>query len=118
MSLHRKINGSGSVSRSQNKYALALGNTSQYKKRKVPNISAKCWAIYDVNKMSIVYGRREYQKREVASLTKIMTAWVVINLCKEWNLNTFKTEVVVSDIGSDIRGTTANLKPGDILSVD
>ena len=47
-----------------------------------------------------------------------MTAWVVINLCKEWNLNTFKTEVVVSDIGSDIRGTTANLKPGDILSVD
>ena len=68
--------------------------------------------------MSIVYGRREYQKREVASLTKIMTAWVVINLCKEWNLNTFKTEVVVSDIGSDIRGTTANLKPGDILTVD
>jgi len=37
-----------------------MNGNQQFKKRKVPNISAKCWAIYDVNKMSIVYGRREY----------------------------------------------------------
>lgn len=84
----------------------------------MPSISAKCWAIYDVNKMSIVYGRREYQKREVASLTKIMSAWVVINLCKEWALDPKKTEVIVSDIAADIRGTSANLKTGDILTVE
>jgi len=51
-------------------------------------------------------------------LTKIMTSWVVINLCKDWGLDTKKTEVIVSDIAADIRGTCANLKPGDILTVD
>jgi D-alanyl-D-alanine carboxypeptidase len=81
---------------------------------KVPQVSSKAWAIFDVNKMTIVYGRREYQKREVASLTKIMTAWVVINLC----IDPFKEQVVVSDVAADIRGTCAGLKPGDILTVD
>jgi D-alanyl-D-alanine carboxypeptidase len=54
----------------------------------------------------------------VASLTKIMTSWVVINLCKDWNLDVKTTEIIVSDIASDIRGTCANLKAGDILTVD
>ena len=63
-------------------------------------------------------GRREYFKREVASLTKIMTAWVVINLCKQWNLN-FKThEITISSVASDIRGTCAELKEGDVLCVE
>lgn len=64
--------------------------------------------------MSIINGRREYQKREVASLTKIMTAWVVINMCKEPETEA----VVVTDVASDIRGTCANLKAGDVLSVE
>ena len=28
-----------------------MNGNQQFKKRKVPNISAKCWAIYDVNKI-------------------------------------------------------------------
>ena len=63
--------------------------------------------------MSIINGRREYQKRQVASLTKIMTCWVVINMCKDPEAE----EVLVTDIASDIRGTCANLKVGDILTV-
>jgi serine-type D-Ala-D-Ala carboxypeptidase (penicillin-binding protein 5/6) len=64
--------------------------------------------------MSIINGRREYQKRQVASLTKIMTCWVVINICKD----PAAEDVLVTDIASDIRGTCANLKVGDILTVD
>jgi D-alanyl-D-alanine carboxypeptidase len=47
-----------------------------------------------------------------------MTAWVVITLCKDWDLDPKKTEVIVSSIAADIRGTCANLKSGDILTVD
>lgn len=54
---------------------------------KIPKVSAKCWAIYDVNKMTFVNGKREYFKREIASLTKIMTCHVVILLCKQYGLN-------------------------------
>ena len=62
-----------------------------------------------MNKMSCVQGKREYFRREVASLTKIMTSYVVLNLCKTHNINYKTTEVKVSNIASDIRGTTADL---------
>lgn len=84
----------------------------------MPKISANCWAIYDVNKKTMIEGKREHFKREIASLTKIMTAWVVINLCKQWNLNFRTHEVTVSSVASDIRGTCAELKEGDVLSVE
>ena len=43
-----------------------------------------------------------------------MTCWVVINICKD----PAAEDVLVTDIASDIRGTCANLKVGDILTVD
>ena len=48
----------------------------------VPKISAHYWAIFDGHKQSFIHGKREYMKREVASLTKIMTAYTVIELAK------------------------------------
>ena len=62
-------------------------------------------------------GKRENVKRECASLTKIMTCYVVLKLCALWNLPT-DTEVTVSQVASDIRGTSANLEMGDILTID
>lgn len=84
----------------------------------MPQISAKCWAIYDVNKMTFIHGKREYLKRECASLTKIMTCYVVIKLCQEWKISMKKTEITISPIASDIRGTSANLETGDVLTID
>ena len=96
-------------SRSSSKQPTKLG---------IPHISCKCWVILDVSTMTIVNGRREYQKREVASLTKIMTCHVVLQLCKQWQLNIAKTRVLVSDVAANIRGTTAMLKTGDLLTVE
>ena len=86
--------------------------------KKFLNISASCWVIYDLKDRSILHGRREYQKREIASLTKIMTCWVVINVCKEYAINPKTTHVLVSDVAASVRGTTANLKTGDVLNVE
>ena len=47
-----------------------------------PKVSAHYWAIFDGQKQSFIHGKREFMKREVASLTKIMTAYTVIELAK------------------------------------
>ena len=86
--------------------------------KNMPNISAKCWAIYDVNMMAFMYGKREYLKREVASLTKIMTCYTVIQLSKEFQIGITTEKITVSAVASDIRGTSANLETGDILTVE
>ena len=86
--------------------------------KNIPIITAKCWVIYDVNQMAFMFGKREYLKREVASLTKIMTCYTVIQLAKEFQINLKKEKVTVSAVASDIRGTSANLETGDILTVE
>ena len=68
--------------------------------------------------MAVVFGKREYYKREVASLTKIMTCYTVIQLAKEFQINLKKEKITVSAVASDIRGTSANLETGDILTVE
>ena len=53
-------------------------------------------------------------KREVASLTKIMTAYTVIELARIYNVKLSETKITVCGVGSNIRGTTAKLKKGDV----
>ena len=84
----------------------------------IPVTTSKCWAIYDAAKMGFIHGKRENVKRECASLTKIMTCYVVIKLCALWKMDMKSTEVTVSQVASDIRGTSAHLETGDILSVE
>ena len=47
-----------------------------------PKVSAHYWAIFDGTKQQFIHGKREYMKRECASLTKIMTAYTVLELVK------------------------------------
>lgn len=47
-----------------------------------------------------------------------MTCYVVLELSKLWKINIRKTEVMVSSIASDIRGTCAHLETGDVLTVE
>lgn len=63
-------------------------------------------------------GKREYMKREVASLTKIMTCYTVIQLVKEFQINVEAEKVVISSTASHVTGTSANLETGDILTVE
>lgn len=43
-----------------------------------PFVTAKSWAISDGRTGEILFGKCENDRREIASLTKIMTAFVVI----------------------------------------
>jgi D-alanyl-D-alanine carboxypeptidase (penicillin-binding protein 5/6) len=60
----------------------------------------------------------EKERREVASLTKIMTCYLSLCLIKKFNIDETKTFVTVSDNASDAIGTSADLYPGDKLTVN
>lgn len=82
------------------------------------NITAQSYCVYDCITKSVLKSRKHNLRREVASLTKMMTFITVIKLVSRFNLNPNKTFITVSKAGSHVIGTTANLKEGDILSVD
>jgi D-alanyl-D-alanine carboxypeptidase len=56
----------------------------------------------------------EKEKRECASLTKIMTAYVVLNLMEKFSI-TDTTLISVSSDASSVAGTSADLLEGDTL---
>jgi D-alanyl-D-alanine carboxypeptidase len=43
-----------------------------------PHCSAQSWAIYDQKACTLMFGKNEKEKREVASITKIMTCYVTL----------------------------------------
>jgi serine-type D-Ala-D-Ala carboxypeptidase (penicillin-binding protein 5/6) len=45
-----------------------------------PEVSARNWAIIDGKTGRLMHGYNETESRQVASLTKIMTAYCVLNL--------------------------------------
>jgi len=59
----------------------------------------------------------EKERREIASLTKIMTIYVVLKLLERYNLDEHKTLVTISPNAADISGTTAELEPKDVFTV-
>ena len=82
-----------------------------------PFISAKSWAIADGRTGRVLFGKGDSDKREIASLTKIMTAFLALRLCSEYNVDLYNTFTVVSEYSASITGTTAILKPGDKVSL-
>jgi len=68
-----------------------------------------------------MFGKCETEVKQVASLTKIMTALCVMNLLEKWcgcqwaNLN---ANITISRQVSLIQGTTANLIEGDTLTIN
>ena len=57
-------------------------------------------------------------KREVASLTKMMTAYTIIELCKQYKLKLSAIRIEICSVAANIRGTSAKLRKGDCLSAE
>lgn len=57
-------------------------------------------------------------KREVASLTKMMTFYTAIKLISRFNLTPSNVLITISDYAANLRGTSAHLKAGDVLNID
>ena len=82
-----------------------------------PYVSAKSWGVLDGDDGSLLFGRNEHVIREIASITKIMTSYLIFRIMKRFKINPKKRMIKVSKYASCVGGTTAKLKEGDVLSV-
>ena len=84
-----------------------------------PDIQAKAALLVDANTGAIVYAKNEHQELYPASLTKIMTALLVVEAIDKGQLSLDQEVTASSTIESlDTDGRTANIKPGEIMTVE
>lgn len=81
-----------------------------------PHCSAQSWSIYDQKTDTLLFGKLERDRRECASLTKIMTCFVTIRLMKRMNIPD-DTLLPVSADAASVHGTSAELIEGDTLTI-
>ena len=74
-----------------------------------PLVSSTNWAVYDMKNSTLLYGKHERERKEVASLTKIMTLYVCFRLLERFQLNEHETRIQISDCIYDVIGTSADL---------
>jgi serine-type D-Ala-D-Ala carboxypeptidase (penicillin-binding protein 5/6) len=72
----------------------------------------------DQDSREVLFGKFEAERREVASLTKIMTIYTVLNLIDRTVGIDLNERVTVDPSVTEVIGTTANLLPGDSLSIN
>lgn len=77
-----------------------------------PGVSASCAVLTDAQSGEILYGRNENRRAEPASLTKIMTAIVVIENCGVTKEATVPKEAV------GVEGSSAYLSEGEVFTVE
>ena len=82
-----------------------------------PHVSAQAWAIYDRESEKLLFGRLEKDRREIASLTKIMTAYTLLSLAKRFEVDIEKEVIEITSDVSRVGGTSADLVAGDKLTV-
>ena len=83
----------------------------------IPHLTAKSWSIVDVSTGDLLGGKNEHQKREMASITKIMTCYTVVQIIKKLDINVLATKIEVSYSSYCMNGTSAKLCEGDVLSL-
>ena len=71
----------------------------------------------DRKKNDLLFGRRENDCRQIASLTKIMTATVILNACDELQGVDLDSKIKIVPRAANINGTSAELICGDLLRV-
>ena len=78
-----------------------------------PTLNSRRYVIFDRNSKTAIYGKDENKQTAMASTTKIMTAMIVIENCKDLN------EVVTIDAkAARTGGSTLGISVGDKISVN
>lgn len=82
-----------------------------------PYNSCKSYVVLDSHHSKVLQGKNKDEVREMASLTKMMTAICTLELAAEMKLDIRSTYFKVSIKASGTIGTTANLLDGQVLSI-
>ena len=82
-----------------------------------PYSSCKSFVVLDSHHSKVLQCKNKDEIREMASLTKMMTALVTLELASELRLDIRSTFFKVSQRASTTIGTTANLVEGQVMSI-
>ena len=77
-------------------------------------VAAKAWAIADGKTGKVLWGFREAETRDIASTTKIMTAWIILQRADK-NPKWLDEEIRFSERAAAIKGSSCRLKVGERL---
>lgn len=81
-----------------------------------PDVTAVSWAIYDPVDKQVLASKSLNLKREIASITKIMTCILILEIAEE-NSISLKDTITITPIAARMPGTTANLEEGDRIRI-
>jgi D-alanyl-D-alanine carboxypeptidase (penicillin-binding protein 5/6) len=81
-----------------------------------PLTTCKAWAIADGRTGELLWGSKEADKLDMASTTKMMTAYIVCQLAKE-DPRVLEEEITFSDGADKTAGSTAGIRAGEKLTV-
>ncbi len=81
-----------------------------------PQVTCKAWAIGDAKTGALVAGSGEADKLDIASTTKMMTAYLVCQLAKD-DPKVLEELVIFSAAADKTVGSTAGLREGEKISV-
>lgn len=81
-----------------------------------PIVSARAWGIADGKTGEFLWGKNETTSRYMASTTKIMTAWIVLELASNHE-GVLDEVVTISEVSDKTGGSTANLNAGEKIAV-
>jgi serine-type D-Ala-D-Ala carboxypeptidase (penicillin-binding protein 5/6) len=83
-----------------------------------PIVSAKAWSILDAKTGKLLWGFNETEARPIASTTKIMTAWIVLQMAERVP-KVMEEEITFSEKANKTIGTSSKLLPSDrVLTKD
>jgi serine-type D-Ala-D-Ala carboxypeptidase (penicillin-binding protein 5/6) len=83
---------------------------------KPEGIAAKAWAIVDGNTGKPLWGEHDTEARAIASTTKIMTAWMILQRADK-NPKWLDEEIRFSERAAAVKGSSCRLKVGERLPV-
>jgi len=81
-----------------------------------PLVTAKAWAIADGKSGELLWGENADVTRHMASTTKIMTAWIVLQLAEKRS-DVLKEIVTISEAADKTSGSSAKVNAGEKLPV-
>lgn len=82
-----------------------------------PIVTAKAWAIADAADGKVLWGSHQDEQLDIASTTKIMTAYLVMKYCEQ-QPETLKESLTFSQRADNTLGSTSGLREGEQITVE
>ena len=83
-----------------------------------PIITSTCWAVFNAKNGTMVSSKNPQMQVQIASITKIMTAYLCFKYITKLNINSRQVLITAPESAEFIEGTIAGISEGDKLTLE